>query len=73
MSMADFVAAWRSRVGEPPAVMLDSRAEMIGILAEAMVASAGSADEQALKLAQPDINKYCAVNGVGKPYPGCDL
>lgn len=46
MSMADFVSAWHSLVGEPPAVMLESRAEMIGILAEAVEALAGYAKEQ---------------------------
>lgn len=36
MSARDFVAAWRSLVGEPPAVILEDRAEMIRILAEAV-------------------------------------
>lgn len=36
MSMTDFVSAWRSIVGEPPAVMLENRAEMICILDEAI-------------------------------------
>lgn len=32
MSEADFLAAWRRLVGEPPAIMLDSRAAMIRLL-----------------------------------------
>lgn len=47
MSMVDFVSAWRSLVGEAPAVMLESRAEMICILTEAIRALPVCADEQA--------------------------
>ncbi len=32
LSVADFVAGWRAIVGEPPAVVLQCRSEMIRIL-----------------------------------------
>lgn len=34
LSRAEFVARWRSIVGEPPAIMLDCRREMIRLLVE---------------------------------------
>ena len=33
---AEFIAHWRAIVGEPPAIMLESRAEMISVLDEGM-------------------------------------
>ena len=36
MPQAEFVAAWETLVGEPPAMMLDSRSEMIRVLVESM-------------------------------------
>lgn len=53
MSRADFVLAWRSIVGEPPAVVLDDRAEMIRILAEAVQARWTGAGQQVSAPAHP--------------------
>ncbi|MBX9934399.1 MAG: hypothetical protein K2Y56_23275 [Methylobacterium sp.] len=39
MPLADFVSAWRAMVGEPPAVMLKSRSEMIRLLVESVPAA----------------------------------
>ena len=48
LPLADFVAAWRRLVGEPPAVMLDSRSEMIRLLVESVpVAQPSPAGEAA--------------------------
>lgn len=33
---AEFVAVWRSLVGEPPAMMLESRSEMIRLLVDSI-------------------------------------
>jgi hypothetical protein len=44
---ADFVAAWRTIVGEPPAVLLPSRSEMIRILVESMPVASARIDEPA--------------------------
>jgi hypothetical protein len=32
MSLADFIAGWRTLTGEPPAIMLDCRSEMLALL-----------------------------------------
>lgn len=34
LSPSEFVAAWETLVGEPPAMMLDSQSEMIRVLVE---------------------------------------
>lgn len=39
MSQAAFVAAWQIFVGEPPAMMLDSRSAMIRLLVESTPAA----------------------------------
>jgi len=44
---ADFVAAWRTIVGEPPAVLLPSRSEMIRILFKSMPVASARIDEPA--------------------------
>ena len=36
IQLKDFIAAWRGLVGEPPAIMLDSRSEMIRLLVESI-------------------------------------
>jgi hypothetical protein len=42
----DFVAAWRAMVGEPPAIMLESRSEMIRLLVDSTPAAPSGLDEQ---------------------------
>jgi len=32
MPLADFIAGWRTLTGEPPAIMLDCRSEMLALL-----------------------------------------
>ena len=34
MSQLEFIAAWKAMVGEPPAMMLSSRSEMIWLLVD---------------------------------------
>lgn len=34
LSISDFIAGWHAIVGEPPAIMLESRVEMIRLLVE---------------------------------------
>lgn len=46
MSAAEFVSAWCRIVGEPPAIVLESRREMIRILAGDMPPMPVRADEQ---------------------------
>jgi hypothetical protein len=36
MSQVEFIAAWAAMVGEPPAIMLESRSEMIQVLVESV-------------------------------------
>lgn len=43
----EFIAAWRTIVGEPPAVLLPSRSEMIRILVESMPVASARIDEPA--------------------------
>lgn len=71
--MVDFMSAWRSLVGEPPAVMLESRAEMICILTEAIRALPVCADEEAEAFPQNKINKSCTAKGNGTLHNGCNL
>ncbi len=73
MSLVDFMSAWRSLVGEPPAVMLESRAEMICILTEAIRALPVCADEQAQAFPQSKINKSYTAKGNGTPHTDCNL
>jgi hypothetical protein len=40
------VAAWRAIVGEPPAIMLESRSEMIRLLVDSTPAAPSGLDEQ---------------------------
>jgi len=40
LPLATFVAGWRAIVGEPPAVMLENRSEMIRLLVESSHADA---------------------------------
>lgn len=47
LSEAEFVSHWRSIVGEPPAIMLESRSEMIQVLVESAPAVPQQLDEQA--------------------------
>ncbi|AMB44236.1 MULTISPECIES: hypothetical protein [Methylobacteriaceae] len=47
LPQADFVARWRSLVGEPPAIMLESRSEMIRLLVESTKAAPSRFDEHA--------------------------
>ncbi len=47
LSEAEFVSRWRSIVGEPPAIMLESRSEMIQVLVESAPAVPLQLDEQA--------------------------
>lgn len=49
---AEFVSHWRSIVGEPPAIMLESRSEMIQVLVESTPAVPLQGDEQTLDLLQ---------------------
>ncbi|GJD47287.1 hypothetical protein AFCDBAGC_5180 [Methylobacterium cerastii] len=59
MSEREFLDAWKAIVGEPPAIMLSSRAEMVRVLAESVpVATPGPADraetdQQEAKSAKP--------------------
>jgi hypothetical protein len=39
MPPAEFVARWRALTGEPPAVMLDNRSEMLALLVESVPAA----------------------------------
>ena len=39
MPAADFIARWRLLTGEPPAVMLDSRSEMLALMVESVPAA----------------------------------
>lgn len=48
MPQAEFVARWRSLVGEPPAIMLESRSEMIRLLVESTKAAPSRLDGPAL-------------------------
>lgn len=50
LSEAEFVSHWRSIVGEPPAIMLESRSEMMQLLVESPPAVPLRGDEQALDL-----------------------
>ncbi len=45
MSIADFVTVWCSIMGEPPAIMLENRCEMIRILIAATSPGPPHADE----------------------------
>ena len=40
MPLADFIAHWRILTGEPPAIMLDSRSEMLALLVTSIPAAA---------------------------------
>jgi hypothetical protein len=48
ISHADFTLAWCAIVGEPPALMLESRSEMIRLLVESIPVAPWSFDEKAL-------------------------
>lgn len=50
----DFVARWRFLVGEPPAIMLESRSAMIRLLVESTPSAPFRLDGQALGLPQDD-------------------
>lgn len=52
ISQADFAHAWCTIVGEPPALMLESRSEMIRLLVDSIPAAPSGFDEQALTLPQ---------------------
>lgn len=47
LPQAEFVARWRSLVGEPPAIMLESRSEMIRLLVDSTKAAPSRFDERA--------------------------
>jgi hypothetical protein len=40
MPLADFIARWRALTGEPPAIMLDCRSEMLALLVSSMPVAA---------------------------------
>ncbi|GJE69881.1 hypothetical protein [Methylorubrum podarium] len=46
LPVTTFVAGWRALVGEPPAVMLENRSEMIRLLVESSPADPAQIDEQ---------------------------
>ncbi|UYW27331.1 hypothetical protein [Methylorubrum extorquens] len=52
LPQAEFVARWRSLVGEPPAIMLESRSEMIRLLVDSTEPAPFRFDEQALNAPQ---------------------
>ncbi|WP_246687760.1 hypothetical protein [Methylorubrum extorquens] len=52
LPQADFVARWRSLVGEPPAIMLESRSEMIRLLVDSTEPAPFRFDEQAVNAPQ---------------------
>lgn len=45
LSQAEFVSHWRSIIGEPPAIMLESRSEMIQLLIESPPAATSDLNE----------------------------
>ena len=62
MSLADFIVRWRNLTGETPAIMLDSRSEMIALLVESVPAAPPYPDDAQVRwIAFPP-----AKNSIGK-------
>jgi hypothetical protein len=54
---AEFVSHWCAIVGEPPAIMLESRSEMIQLLVESTLAASARLDEQTPDALQGHLNE----------------
>lgn len=53
MPATDFIARWRLITGKPPAVMLDSRSEMLALLVKSVPAAPLSVTEAVARLSVP--------------------
>lgn len=69
MSVIDFVSVWHTIMGEPPAVMLESRAEIIRILTEAFQARSICAGQQ-VQVTTQIIDRSCTADDARRVLTG---